>query len=493
MLNKYLKQPKLLALWGVVLLFSLASAIGWSWLYERTRQQVFAQKLREAQIANGAFVEHTIQVFQNVDVTLSAVRDVYERTHSVAETERFIGNLLLNTPIISKIYLVDRDGRVIISRNPAMRGADVSDLEYFTFHRQSDRDVMHIDSVKAEPLDGEFLFRVTRRMAGPDGAFDGVALVALRPQAFSDFFRRLNDDADGLTSLVGLDDRLIRARTPEPAPEVWQMPLRRSMREMIAANPDGHSHAKSSLDGIQREFVYQRVGNLPLLLVSAYSDEDVARTVGQQITPITVAAVAGVLSSVILAGILTTVLHQREEMKHLVTVDVLTGLFSRRHFMVLAERELHRSLRYSAQLSVLMIDIDHFKRINDTHGHQVGDQVLRELGAILCKALREVDFVGRLGGEEFAAILPQTDVLQAFEVAERLRRTVEVSDIAISSSALLRITISIGVCSLHSRRCSIDTLLGQADQALYDAKRLGRNQVSVHEIAASLESSLSVA
>ena len=199
--------------------------------------------------------------------------------------------------------------------------------------------------------------------------------------------------------------------------------------------------------------------------------------------PITIAAIAAVVFSAMLAAILTVVFRQREDMQKLATVDVLTGLLSRRHFMVLAEQELGRAIRYKGDLSVLMVDIDHFKTINDTHGHQVGDRVLRRIGEVFRSVLREIDFVGRLGGEEFAVVLPETAILQAFEVAERLRRTIETTEISLEHGLPQTVSVSIGVSSLHDPETNIDTLLGRADRALYEAKSQGRNQVCFYEIS----------
>lgn len=445
-------------------------------------EQAFAQKLRETQITNDAFTEHTEQVFRNIDLALSSVREVYRRTQSFAETELFINGLPLNRPLVENIYLIDAQGRIAISHNPAFQGVDVRDRDFFAFHQQSKRDNLHIGSVEKGRITGEYLFRVTRRIINSDGSFGGIVLVALRPRAFSDYYRRLNNDAEGLTSLVGLDDKKIRARTPEPSNEAWQIPLQGLTREFLEKPPSGHSWARSPLDGIEREFVYRRVGELPLVLVSAFSDRDVNQAVIQQIRPVTIAGIIALIFAAVLAVMLTFVVRQREEMKRLATVDVLTGLLSRRHFMVLAERELNRALRYKDDLSVLMVDIDNFKSVNDTYGHQAGDQVLRRLGEILGSMLREVDFVGRLGGEEFAVVLPQTPILLAFEVAERLRRTVERSEIAMTHGLPLNISVSIGISSLHDPETNIDTLLGRADRALYDAKHQGRNQVSIYEI-----------
>lgn len=166
-----------------------------------------------------------------------------------------------------------------------------------------------------------------------------------------------------------------------------------------------------------------------------------------------------------------------QELERQAHVDYLTGLANRRHFLELAELELARALRYEKHLSVLMIDIDHFKKVNDRHGHKAGDEALRRLSEVALKVVREVDLVGRLGGEEFAILLPETDGEKAVEVAERLRNSIAAIEIGLESGAAFHFTVSIGVASLTQESADIDALLSQADQALYEAKHAGRNRV----------------
>ncbi|WP_285906752.1 sensor domain-containing diguanylate cyclase [Pseudodesulfovibrio pelocollis] len=163
-------------------------------------------------------------------------------------------------------------------------------------------------------------------------------------------------------------------------------------------------------------------------------------------------------------------------LRELATTDSLTGLSNRRRFMELAEREFARGKRYQGALTMLMMDIDHFKRVNDTHGHDVGDEVLRELARISRAALREPDVLGRLGGEEFGVLLPETDARAAMEVAERLRRAIENTPIA-TAAGEMRITVSIGAATSECDAESVATLLKRADVALYTAKEAGRNRV----------------
>ncbi|MCX7176281.1 MAG: diguanylate cyclase [Proteobacteria bacterium] len=169
-----------------------------------------------------------------------------------------------------------------------------------------------------------------------------------------------------------------------------------------------------------------------------------------------------------------------QELARLAQTDPLTGLANRRHFMALAEQELARMLRYGGPLSIFMMDIDLFKNINDTYGHQTGDVVLQKLGALFLDALRDVDCIGRIGGEEFAVVLPQTDGDRALEVAERLRSAVANIEVPLARGLPLRLTLSIGVSTLTGGGANLDTVLGQADSALYEAKRSGRNRVCVY-------------
>lgn len=165
-----------------------------------------------------------------------------------------------------------------------------------------------------------------------------------------------------------------------------------------------------------------------------------------------------------------------EKLRDQANLDYLTGLYNRRYFIERGTQELTRAARHSKPLSLMMMDIDEFKKINDTRGHRTGDLVLRHLSRVLGETLRSIDFCGRLGGEEFAVLLPETDAQAAGEIAERLRAAIAGSAVVPEDGPPIRYTVSIGVTTL-ARDSNIDTLLGQADQALYKAKRSGRNRV----------------
>lgn len=167
-----------------------------------------------------------------------------------------------------------------------------------------------------------------------------------------------------------------------------------------------------------------------------------------------------------------------EELRRRATTDELTGLANRATFMQQLTEEFVRSQRYGHPLSVLMMDVDHFKAINDLYGHQVGDEVLRGVADALRLSLRSCDRAGRIGGEEFAFILPETGEAGAQHVAERLRQAVAGVEVPDSAGQLLVVRCSLGYATADGSEHHSDELLRRADQALYAAKRSGRNRVA---------------
>lgn len=183
-------------------------------------------------------------------------------------------------------------------------------------------------------------------------------------------------------------------------------------------------------------------------------------------------------------------LKLRKQAEKQARIDHLTGLFNRRHFIELAEREISRSVRYKRPLTLLMFDIDHFKTINDTWGHHIGDAVLRKVSLLIGNSLRDVDILGRTGGEEFAAILPESNAGEAACVAQRLCATISDAQFDLPD---MQVTISIGLAELNGRELGLDGLLHEADQAMYRAKRLGRNRVIVFESSLSASEKMGAA
>jgi len=166
-----------------------------------------------------------------------------------------------------------------------------------------------------------------------------------------------------------------------------------------------------------------------------------------------------------------------QQVQHLAITDPLTNLNNRRYFFEAARRELERARRYQNSLSMIMLDIDHFKRVNDTYGHLAGDRILVAVAARCKEKLREVDLSARYGGEEFVFLLPETDLEGARQVAERLRA--EVNDAPIDAGdKKISISVSLGVAELDEECVDLQALVRRADQALYVTKDTGRGKVT---------------
>lgn len=165
-----------------------------------------------------------------------------------------------------------------------------------------------------------------------------------------------------------------------------------------------------------------------------------------------------------------------EEIYRLSTVDGLTQIFNKRYFVETLERELSRARRYDRPLALMMFDIDHFKRCNDTYGHRAGDHVLRHMADLVRQRSRKVDVIARYGGEEFAVVLPEIDLAGAAQFGESLRRMVEEEEFVFEGRRI-PLAISVGVADLEPGVANADDLIKKADARLYRAKQGGRNRV----------------
>lgn len=165
-----------------------------------------------------------------------------------------------------------------------------------------------------------------------------------------------------------------------------------------------------------------------------------------------------------------------KEIETLAITDTMTGTYTRRYFLERFEEEFKRAQARKTKLSFLMLDVDYFKKVNDQHGHLAGDEVLKEVGAVIKEGIREIDIAGRYGGEEFCVVLPETDAQGAALVAERIRKAVQAKAIKAYDTSL-RVTISIGVAAFPADGKLPEELIDKADWSLYRAKSQGRNCV----------------
>ena len=179
---------------------------------------------------------------------------------------------------------------------------------------------------------------------------------------------------------------------------------------------------------------------------------------------------------------LAKVSDETEKLQNLANIDQLTRVYNRRGYYELTQEALKQSKQQQRPMSILMLDADHFKHINDTYGHAAGDEVLQQIAQICEQGLRKTDVLGRLGGEEFAITLTNTDLRRAVDTAERIRATIQRQAIVLQSGEILHITISIGVIAREQHHHDLNTIIDLADKALYRAKQAGRNRVYAHSL-----------
>ena len=171
--------------------------------------------------------------------------------------------------------------------------------------------------------------------------------------------------------------------------------------------------------------------------------------------------------------------NMRKQLTIEATTDVLSGLYNRRYFYDISQKYYETAKRYNQELSVLMIDIDKFKNINDIYGHDVGDNIIKASGKILTKISRNSDVVARYGGEEFIVLLAETGIDQTVELAERIRVEIEKNHMKLDNGGIVHITVSIGVSTLNNiNDKDIEETIKRCDKALYESKKNGRNMVS---------------
>ena len=396
-----------------------------------------------------------------------------------------IGREKAHHSYLEDLRITDAQGHIVFDGDSRSgQRISVADRGYFIDLQQHPE----LGTILSRPLrsriNNKLVVVLARAIVGPGGGFDGVALAIIAVDNLTQSLNQLDIGEKGYTALRG-DDLGIIARYPEPV-SIGSMTgstnVSAELRALVQENRHaGTFHVVTPFDGIERIASYRRVANYPLHIVVGLAAEDYLREwrVETRINTLLATLLAA------LTATLAWLLHhtrQREMMtmeslRKQARSDFLTELNNRRCFLELAESELARTVRYGGALSMLMIDIDRFKTINDRYGHKSGDLVLQALARIFRETLREVDIIGRIGGEEFAVLLPATDAPQALEVAERLRQIIADSEVQLEAGNSTQFTVSIGVATLSERDNSIDALLSQADRAMYQAKQTGRNKV----------------
>jgi PAS domain S-box-containing protein len=304
---------KLLLLWSAVtvLIVTAISMLGIG--YVSLREVEKSRLIHNVELVSDALVEHTIQMSGNADTILRAVRGYYLQTRSVKATKSFIDSLGFDRSLIDNIYLIGSDGQIIITHDTRSLARSVADREYFRFHLASSADQMFISEVEPGRVTGKPHFRITRRINNPDGSFGGLVLATVTPESFSRYYRTLTTRSVGYASLIGVLDKKLRARVPEPAAERWSEQVASPLWELLKQAPAGRYENTSQFDNIRRLFVYRKVGALPLVVVTGFTNDDLKVAVWERMSLLTLVLIAILLFTLLLALLLTIESKRRDE------------------------------------------------------------------------------------------------------------------------------------------------------------------------------------
>ncbi len=353
---------------------------------------------------------------------------------------------------------------------------DAHDVWYYNFvdlNRDYDLDVDN-----DEATNGTMTIFINHRLEDSEGNFLGVTGVGLKLSEMGETLENYRQRFGHLIYLID-SDGLIQVHPNQ------ELILTTNIREL-----EGLSNLSDELltkDSEMHYFEYKSGRNEVILSARYFPDLDWYLIVEQDQTNSLQNARRGLIGNIIIGllvtllviGLVVVVLNLFiNKLEEIATKDELTGLFNRRKMEDLLEREIAFSRRYGDPMSLMIIDIDQFKSVNDTYGHHTGDQYLVRMCEVLNMEIRKVDFLGRWGGEEFMVLLPKTNCQQAADLAERLRKSVEKMQIETGQGLITR-TVSIGVSSNQISDVDIDLLIRQADEAMYRAKAAGGNQVDV--------------
>ena len=319
---------------------------------------------------------------------------------------------------------------------------------------------------------------VSRPILSSDGGLLGGALAAIMLSSAQNWIATFDVGEYDTLTLVD-EDGILLASNPS-RPEVIGTQLQSPPGQPMLGDQRSSAAfiAVSPLDGRERIYGMSKIENIPLSIMVGFDEVSILQEWQQRVWQ----SLVGFFVLLLMLGLVFSkhleALAQRDEMQKLAITDPLTGVANRRQLITAGKLEIAKAGRYKYPASVLMVDIDHFKAINDAWGHPTGDRAIQSLAKAMIANVRHTDLVGRLGGEEFAVVLTGTDAEGALVLANKLREFTECSvTVKSDSGSPVGFTVSIGVASLEDGAASFDDLLGQADKALYEAKQRGRNRV----------------
>ncbi len=439
-----------------------------------------------------------VRAVREIDLTLKGVKFAYERSGDPNVLEELKARSLLPPDMLFVVSLADGDGEIVASTRP-LAVTNIADQHFFLNQRASE--LLSVGQSIQDPATGEWLVRFARRLERADGAFAGVALLAVGADYFVSGYEAAKLGSDGVLGLLG-DDGVFRARRTGDVvkygeevdfPSTFPGADDEETNVRLAANP---------WDGLERYTGARQLYDAPLTVVIGLSRaEQLAATNLQGRRYIWRTAIGSLVLMLVVAALgrlswklaETRKLSVQEQVEHAKQVeylayhDGLTGLPNRSLFTKLLHQGILQARRHGRQLAVLFLDLDRFKHINDTLGHEAGDQLLQEVARRLRSCVRESDTAARLGGDEFVVMLPElSEATYAGSVAQKMISLLAKPFVLLGQE--FRVTGSVGIATHPQDGADEQTLTKNADIAMYKAKELGKNNFQFYSESMNSES-----
>ncbi|MBF0266534.1 MAG: GGDEF domain-containing protein [Gammaproteobacteria bacterium] len=366
--------------------------------------------------------------------------------------------------------------------NPKAKGFDASSRDYCHKFKSSPSLDTWVTSAYVPKGKKQLHAAQFRRFSSTSSELEGLVGFALNLNFFNEWVTRLKVPPNGLIGIFDTNSNLLAFRSNDS--EKTSLKVNDLILEKLQSIHTRHTliHQVDLSDDKKRLVSYRKINELPFIVVVGEADMDWLSDWKIQIWISLVSLLIICYLIIINATEHDKVLRQRDLLSKAANTDSLTNLINRRHFNELAIREIQRARRTNRPLGIVMLDIDYFKNINDTHGHAIGDQALIAFANACCATLRNIDIVARFAGDEFIVLLPEISQNNLLEIIERLRLAISEIKLNVGNDKELRMTTSIGISwAIGNGVPKLDEFILQADNQLYLAKQQGRNKVVMHD------------
>ncbi len=465
-------------------------------LEQSRRQDLAVAKVASSNLTR-AMAQQAEDTFHSADLVMTSLVDWIEDDGYGAtqkpRLQKTFARRVQQMDQLHGIFFFDKQGQWIITSFADLpRGNGVADRDYFKFHQQNESTLAHIGPAIRSRENGEWIIPISKRVNDHAGNFQGVLMAGIKMAYFDQFFKSFSLDDNGIMFL-GLTDGTLLARRPFEENLIGtSLAQGRIYQKLLPEAQSGTAMIRSVVDDVVRLYGYRQLGSYPLVVAAASSRDTILKGWYERAFQSSVIIALVILGVGLFGWVFIHQVRNGERieknlrraqlaLEQIATHDSLTGLANRRLFERSLEIEFARGARQVSPVSLIMLDIDFFKRYNDAYGHVAGDHCLMQVAQVVktcCQ--RKADLAVRYGGEEFAVLLPDTDINGALAIAGQIRRSVIDKHIIHSGSPTGYLTVSLGCYAfIPSGNDSLETFIHRADAALYQAKNAGRNRAAV--------------